>query len=45
MQVIDIGPLLVGLAAELRTLLFAPAVGHGQYKRDVTTAVRQLDLV
>ncbi len=26
-------------------LLFAPAVGHGQYKRDVTTAVRQLDLV
>lgn len=45
MQVIDIGPLLVGLAAELRTLLFAPAVGHGQYKRDVTAAVRQLDLV
>lgn len=45
MQVIDIGPLLVGLSAEQRTLFFAPAVGHGQHKRDVTTVVRQLDLV
>lgn len=45
MQVIDIGPLLVGLTAEQRTLFFAPAVGHGQHKRDVATAVRQLYLV
>lgn len=44
-EVIDIGPLLVGLTTELRALLFTPAVGHGQHKRDVTTTVRQLDLV